>query len=120
MCVCVGLCSVVGGGCSKKNTRAHEQIYDLKRTINEQAKIHSPHEHNPVHCVEEIRTVSDLAGDELQHLVEQDDGNGELHDSHPFVHAKWRHLEHLLQSEFEEYKDREKEKNTQTIRKSSK
>lgn len=99
-CVCV--CSVVGGGCSKKkkhtrgHTHAHEQIYDLKRTINEQAKIHSPHEHNPVHCVEEIRTVRDLAGDELQHFIEQHDGNGELHDGRPFVDAERRHLEHLL------------------------
>ena len=43
-----------------------------------------------------VLTVGVVAGHELEGLVQQDDGQRELHDGHPLSHGQRRDLEHGL------------------------
>ena len=45
------------------------------------------------------RTVRELPGDQLERLVEQDDGEGDLEHGAPLLQVQRRDLEHRLESE---------------------
>ena len=72
-----------------------------QRSIYDEYEKYSPHNDDTVDALKMMLTVSDFPGNEFKGFVEEDDGEGELHDDHPFIDAQRCYLEDSLESEKE-------------------
>lgn len=69
----------------------------LDRPVTDEQEEHAPHSDDPMHRGQQIvLTVNELAGDELECLIQQHDRQWELHHSDPFLGRQWAGLEHSL------------------------